>query len=213
MSLTGFPYLEEDLRLAVRQADLDYESFQIPLQPCELNRCKGMCCHDGVFIGAEEQAVIAAVVEPAESREIYFEEREGRVKTRTIKVGEEWHGEGYPAHFPSTRCVFLDDQHHCYLQSQAMAEGCHEWFWKPFPCWLHPISLRKREAGARRYILSLPSLADDPASAQEYPGFASCTTCGKRERQGDPAWMVLRKELEFLGLIAGRDLIAELRSE
>ena len=204
MALTGFPSLEADLVRTVQEAALDYESFQTPLRTCQLVRCKGMCCHDGVFVGKEEQRVIASKLEGD-----FFEASKGRTKTRTISASEEMLGEGYPAHFPKTRCVFLDEQHHCRLQSLAMAEGKHPWFWKPFPCWLHPLGFQ-RNGSSGRPILSLPIEERDPACAKAYPGFASYTTCGRRDESGPPAWQTLQAELGFLSEISGRDLIAEL---
>ncbi|MGJ8724787.1 MAG: hypothetical protein ACSHYB_09545 [Roseibacillus sp.] len=203
--MTGFPLLESDLARTVREAALDYESFGALIRACDLRRCRGMCCHDGVFVGAEEREVMSEVLPGP-----HFEQRGGRWKTRTVAAGKEALGEGFPGHFPKTRCVFLDGNDYCGLQSRAMAEGKHPWFWKPFPCWLHPLGFRRGEASDRP-ILSLPTLGEDPAAGEDYPGFASCTTCGKADSEGEPAWKVLEPELRFLSDISGRDLVAELR--
>ena len=204
MAFTGFPLLERDLAQTVREAALDHESFQTPIRACELGRCRGMCCHDGVFVGAEERGVIEGLLEGD-----LFETRKGKLKTRTVRAEEGILGEGFPGHFPKTRCVFLDEQHFCRLQSLAVKEGRHPWFWKPFPCWLHPLGFRTVE-GSSRSLLSLPTREDDPAEGVGYPGFASCTTCGKEDGEGEPAWKILRAELQFLGEIGGRDLVGEL---
>ncbi|MBK1833003.1 hypothetical protein [Roseibacillus ishigakijimensis] len=204
MAHTAFPHLEADLAQTVREAALDGESFRTPLRLCELSRCRAMCCHDGVFVGPEEQTVLTGEF-PGE----HFEQRGRRLKTRTVAAGEEELGVGYPGHFPRTRCVFLDEKHHCRLQSRAMAEGRHPWFWKPFPCWLHPLGFR-RQPGSGRPLLSLPTAQDDPAAGEGYPGFASCTPCGKAEATGQPAWQTLRAELAFLSEISGRDVLAAL---
>ena len=163
-----------------------------------------MCCHDGVYLGAEEQQVVAGVYEGD-----FLETRKGRVKTRTVEAGQNLLGDGYPTHFPKTRCVFLDEEHRCRLQLKATAEDRHPWFWKPFPCWLHPLGFLQEESSSRP-ILSLPTLAKDPAKKEGYPGFASCTTCGRREESGPPAWETLLVELTFLSEISGRNLVAEL---
>lgn len=206
MSLTGFPLLEKDLALTVRECSLDVAALQTPLLPCDLARCRGMCCHDGVYLGAEEQAVIGAQFEGD-----FFEKRGGKSKTRTLPADGAQLGEGFPSHFPKTRCVFLDESHHCQLQSRALAEGKHPWYWKPFPCWLHPLGFRKGDP-SQRPMLSLPTRESDPAEESGYPGFASCTTCGVRDEGGQPAWQTLRAEFAFLSEISGRDLLAELES-
>lgn len=204
MSFTGFPLLERDLAQTVRECTLDVESLQTQLKACDLARCGGMCCHDGVFLGREEQAVIANMSEGNP-----FEQVGHRVKTRTIPASEAQLGEGFPAHFPKTRCLFLDDKHLCRLQSRALAEGKHPWYWKPFPCWLHPLGFRNG-GPMERPILSLPTREQDPATAPGYPGFAPCTTCGAASESGQPAWQVLHRELKFLSELSGRDLLAEL---
>lgn len=205
VALTGFPFLEQDLAQTVREAAVDFASFETPLRACQLARCRGMCCHDGVFVGEEERGVLEAVVAGE-----HFEERNGRLKTRTVAADEGMLGEEFPSHFPQTRCVFLDENHHCGLQSQAIAEGRHPWFWKPFPCWLHPLGFR-REKGTGRPLLSLPQVGDDPAAEEGYPGFASCTPCGKKDSMGPPAWMTLEAELKFLTAVSGRDLWTDFR--
>lgn len=204
VSFTAFPSLERDLAQTVREAALDHESLQTPIRACELNRCRGMCCHDGVFVGREERGVIGDLF-PGE----VFEMRGQKMKTRTVVARQDELGEGYPKHFPQTRCVFLDENHYCRLQSQAVEEGMHPWYWKPFPCWLHPLGFQ-REALTGRPILSLPTEKKDPAGEPGYPGFASCTTCGKLDLQGTPAWKTLEPELRFLSQISGRDLLGEL---
>ena len=204
MGLTGFPKLETDLAQTVREAALDYESFQTPLRACDLSRCKGMCCHDGVFVGREEREVIEGVFEGD-----YFEKRGTRLKTKTSPAEDQLLGEGYATHFPKTRCVFLDEHHHCRLQSLAMREERHPWFWKPFPCWLHPLGFR-RQKDSGRPLLSLPSLAAERERGEAGPSFAPCTTCGKRDEGGRPAWQVLQGELSFLSEISGRNLLKEL---
>jgi hypothetical protein len=198
--------LEKDLALTVREAAIDHEALQTPLKPCHLSRCRAMCCHDGVFLGPEEQAVIARLL-PGE----HFEKQKGRTKTRTNSAAPDQLGDAYPAHFPKTRCTLLDDNHHCRLQSRSMTEGRHPWFWKPFPCWLHPLTFQKNQKNeGARPLLTLPTVAKESLADSDDPGFASCTTCGKADLDGRPAWQVLTAELTFLFEISGRDLLAEL---
>ena len=205
---TAYPELEKELARQVREAALDHQAFETPLHLCELSRCGGMCCHDGVFLGSEEATVIAALVEDDEP----FERRGGRLKTRTTSALDSQLGEGFPSHFLKTRCTFLDENHHCFLQKKALKAEKHPWFWKPFPCWLHPMTFM-RDEGSRRPILTLPTAGKDPQRSENYPGFASQTPCGQLREGGQPAWRVLSEELRFLGLIGGRDLLGELGGE
>ncbi|MEM9081105.1 MAG: DUF3109 family protein [Verrucomicrobiota bacterium] len=197
--LTAFPGVEGELREVVREMAVDRGSLEVGLRGCDLARCRGMCCHDGVFVGEEEREVIEEVL-PGE----WFEEREGKWKTRVLGADEGQLGESYPKHFPRTRCVFLDGESRCRLQSLAMAEGQHPWFYKPVPCWLHPLRIGRLPNG--RAVLELPG--DGAGEEENYrEGFASCTSCGKAREDGTPAAVVLRPELEFLGEIGGRDLL------
>lgn len=205
MSLTGFPILEKDLAQVVRECVLDVAALQTLVKACDLQRCRGMCCHDGVFLGAEEQAVIGEL-----TRESPFDTVAGKTKTRTVAASPKQLGDQFPAHFPKTRCVFLTDNHFCQLQKRALTEGRHPWYWKPFPCWLHPLGFRQ-DRMRRHRVLSLPTPQKDPAATASYPGFASCTTCGRQDGEGQPAWQVLRAELAFLSEIGGRDLLSELQ--
>ena len=85
-----------------------------------------------------------------------------------------------------------------------MREGKHPWYYKPFTCWLHPIKLS--ESGIRLY-----DETSDPNKLPNYDGFVVRTFCGRTEAGGRPAVEVLKEELEFLGKLIGRDLIAEVQ--
>ena len=201
---TAFPELEKELARQVREASLDHEAFETLLSTCDLSRCGGMCCHDGVFLGEEEAKVICELVDGEP-----FERRGGKLKTQTFPASASQLGEGYPSHFPKTRCTFLDENHYCLLQKKALSAEKHPWFWKPFPCWLHPMTFT-RDTVTRRPILTLPTVEKDPQSSEGYPGFASQTPCGQKRSGGIPAWKALSAELQFLGQISGRNLLREL---
>lgn len=205
-SQTAFPSLEQDLARAVREAQLDHEALAVPLKTCELTTCRAMCCHDGVYLDAEERTVIHSLI--AENREILarygwaenelFTRRDGRWKSATRE--EAGKPTGYPAHFPRTRCVFLDAENRCVLQRLAADKGKHPWFWKPVSCWMHPLLFRP----GRRPILTLAKRTNDDAA------FSSYTPCGIACATGIKASETLRTELDLLGKIGGRDLVAEL---
>ena len=200
----------------VREAEVDYEAFERPMRVCELAKCRATCCHDGVVIGEEERRVIAGVVEDFGEKLAEFsweggnwlEEEGGRMKTATRVAEEGELAENFPAHFPRTRCVFLDPEHRCVLQRLAMGEGKHPWFWKPISCWMQPLRLEGR--GAERPLLTLAQVENDPMQREGYPGFSSCTPCGREESGGSPASEVLQSELELLGELGERDLLQEL---
>ena len=93
-----------------------------------------------------------------------------------------------------------------------MEIGADPWFHKPLTCWLHPLLIKPGRRGGRPE-LTLPSPENDPQKAPGYPGFASCTHCGRPDPEGEPAKVALAPELERLSLISGRDLLGELNAE
>lgn len=205
----AFPEAQRELGRQIREAALDHEAFAMPLKVCELSSCRATCCHDGVFLDAEQESEIAAVIDRLGkygfAPDDWRERRDGRTKTATL--GSNDLAEDFPAHFPRTRCVFLDSQHRCVLQRLAVDEGRHPWWWKPISCWMHPLLLKVR--GGRPF-LTLARAGVDPAAGPDYPGFSSFTPCGMPCDDGEPAWRSLGAELELLGLLGGRNLIAEL---
>ncbi|MDP0491977.1 MAG: DUF3109 family protein [Verrucomicrobiota bacterium JB023] len=199
MAETAYERRESELRENLADLVVDEGALATPLRTCDLSRCRGMCCHDGVYLGHEEREVI-------ERRwgSSVCEQREGRWKTKVVPAGEEELGEGYPAHFPATRCIFLDENNLCQLQKRAGEEGKHPWFYKPMPCWLHPLTIVRLPNG--RPMLTLPTAGDDPQAKEGYPGFASCTTCGVPASGQRTAREVLAPEIDFLMKILGRTI-------
>lgn len=214
---TAFLATGAELARQVREAELDHAAFSVALKVCVLGVCRAMCCHDGVMLGDEELGVLESLVERKRDELSslgwrggeWRDRREGKWKTRTSVAADSQLAEGFPAHFPKTRCVFLDPEHRCVLQRLAVAEGRHPWHWKPVSCWMHPLLLR-RDARGSRIRLTLAGPESDPLTAPGYPGFGSFTPCGVPACDGVPAWQALRGELEWLGEMAGRDLVREL---
>lgn len=213
--MIAFPSLQNELVRQVREARVDHEAFEMPLRVCELSECRATCCHDGVYLDAEERAVIGEVVATRAERladygweaPAIFQQVEGRWKS--VTVPDPAPPEGFPAHFPKTRCVFLDAEHRCVLQRLAMDEGRHPWFWKPVSCWMHPLILKPGSRGERP-VLTLATPGNDPAAQRDYPGFSAYTPCGAVCAGGPPARQTLAAELALLGEIAGRDVVGEL---
>jgi hypothetical protein len=216
-ALTGFAGAEAKLAERCGSAPLDGAAFRRKLARCSLGRCRGTCCYDGVHVDEESAAILQALA--ADRAEDFA--RMGLSLPDDVIVQQQWRGsapqtktavkpfpfssvvEDYPAHFNDTACVFLLEDAHCALQVLAQADGKHPWHYKPFGCWLHPISVSP--AG-----ITLPDDASDPYRLPGYDGFASKTFCGRTCDAGEAAADVLQVELEFLGRLLHRDLFAEL---
>jgi Fe-S-cluster containining protein len=212
----------EILRDLVRAAVLDHAAFQTTLNPCELSTCKATCCHDGVSLSDEEKSNIQTMVESSPEEfadtldgrhacELFERIPSGGWKTSTRPALPAETADDYPGHFPRTRCVFLDSHHRCTIQRYSMNHHHPDWLHKPLTCWIHPILIKTGSPGSRPTI-TLPSPANDPQRSPDYPGFASCTHCGRPDNDGIPAHQALAAELRLLGEIAGRDLLSELQA-
>jgi len=211
-----------ELRRQLQEARVDHAAFEQRLSPCELSQCRATCCHDGVCLSPEEMAALQALLTRHEaqfhayglalSAATAFEERPhgGGWKTATRAASPAELAADFPAHFPRTRCVFLDNEHRCAWQRLAVDEGQPSWFFKPITCWMHPVSLQSGTHADPRPTLTLHVAAHDPQRTEKYPGFASCTQCGRADAAGNPAVAVLHAELQQLAAIADRDFVAEL---
>ena len=218
MKHTAYSGTAEILRSQLREAVLDHEAFEQKVVPCVLSTCRATCCHDGVYLSREEargiQDLIAEVVFDGLPAEPILSVRGGKAlktATRPAELGEL--AEDYPAHFPQTRCVFLDREGRCGIQSLSMQQGRHAWFDKPLTCWIHPIVILPVTRERPRPVLTLVTPENDPQQTEGYPGFASCTHCGRPDEAGIPARVALKAELEMLGLISGRDVLGELNAK
>lgn len=224
-AITAYPETLAWLGETVAAIAVDAASLRRPLRRCDLARCGGTCCHDGVYLGPEEAEVVRAVV--AESRDeleamgldlpsqvvVYGSWRGAVSGPKTVVRPEPRRGivEGYPDHFPETACVFLLPDARCGLQALALGRGLPPWFYKPLTCWMHPIAIEGIDEG--RPVLVLHDEETDPQRYPDYDGFVSRTHCGRNCPGGDPAWRVLEEELRFLGGLGGRDLVAEIAED
>lgn len=205
--------------------ELDVEALRRPLQRCRLSDCGGNCCHDGAYLGDEEASVIREVVKTSRSD---FERLGLEIPEKAVVYGS-WQGSisgpktatrpapmkakiaGYPPHFPDTACVFLLSDARCSLQVLARERSLPPWYYKPVTCWMHPLTIEGVDED--RPVLTLHSEANDPQRFEGYDGFVSRTHCGRTCAGGDPGYRVLAEELQFLGGLAGRNLIAEIEAE
>lgn len=213
--VTAFSKSAETVRKEYGKVPLDPTEFQRKLTRCELS-CHGMCCYGGVSVDKDTADVLQRL---ATERKPDFQKM-GLELADPVVAPTEWQGivgnitalkprnfksrvKDYPAHFEETACTFLMEDARCGLQVLSELDGKHPWYYKPFSCWLLPIKLWKG-------TIRLFNKMNDPFLYPDYPGFISRTFCGRTDASGEPASKLLAPELEYLGKILDRDLIAEL---
>lgn len=205
----------------VRLADVDHEAFSTLVRSCELSRCKATCCYDGVYLGLDEAKMIAQLVDAARPRfegygihlpeNVLVTAREGRaIKTAVREAKPEELAVDFPDHFNKTRCVFLDELGRCGLQRMSMEDGLGDWYLKPLTCWIHPIAILPPNESREVPLVTLVNRDNDPQKKEGYPGYGSCTHCGREDKAGQPAYQVLENEIKALGKLAGRDIHGEI---
>lgn len=217
--LTAFPDTEIWLRRTFGEAKLDVPAFRRSIVRCDLAVCRGMCCYDGVYVDKCTASVLKRL---AAQRAAEFNEQgvtlpasvtvkgswrrqNAGLKTATRQADFRSRVEGFPQHFNDTACIFLCGDGRCSLQNLGVRDGKHPWFYKPVTCWLHPIDISPER-------ITLYSEETDPLRYPDYDGYVSRTLCGRTTANGQPAYQVLRPELEFLGRILGRDLLTPFDS-
>ncbi|MEO1857084.1 MAG: hypothetical protein ABGY95_06940 [Rubritalea sp.] len=218
---THYTETASDLRMQVAEALVDHEAFETLLKHCTLKRCSATCCYDGVYLSDEEAKGINCLVDNERERFVGYgltlpkvtvvKVRDGmaqKTATRPAEAGEL--ANDFPEHFEKTRCVFLDSIGRCGIQRLCMEDNLGDWYLKPLTCWIHPIVILPKSKSRPRPIITIVQLDADPQKTDSYPGFASCTHCGRTDEGGEPAWLVLVKELRALGEVAGRDIFGEL---
>jgi len=196
---TAFNETTKLLAWQLREAAIDHPAFEQRLPLCELTKCRATCCHDGVVLEKEEFEVLSA----QGGAEGLLQLQNGSWKTKTIPASGDELAENFPAHFPKTRCVFLDNEHRCYWQLKAMEEKRHPWFYKPTSCWMHPVLLSLQNDRPLLTILS---------ANQDRDEFASQTPCGREISTAPQAKVGLKGELAMLSEISGRDFSGELNA-
>ena len=218
--ITQYIHTAQILRDQLRAAEIDREALRQPIRSCEISVCKATCCHDGVYLSGEEKEGIEALLKdvPSILKELnrptpIFTKTSKRntwkTATRPAEPGEL--AQDYPAHFPKTRCIFLDNSGYCSIQKWSMAQGRNKWVDKPLTCWIHPLVILPKSKERKSPVLTLVNPDNDPQKTEKYPGFASCTHCGRLDKSGTPAYHVLNEELETLSILSGRNLLAEIQ--
>jgi hypothetical protein len=172
---------------------------QLRLKTCELAECEAMCCHDGVYLSAEEERRLKQLVDstPALRARLPAEYvvdgwwNGHPLGRKTATRPHAYRNTEWPAHFPRTRCVFADEAGRCELQKLGLQRKRHAWRYKPFTCWMFPLDERDGRA--------LPPSADpagDPYRTAQYPGFVSVVPCGRHDPEGQPWQRALARELQ-----------------
>ena len=215
---TYFPDTARHVGRLLREARLDREALSQPIRRCQLAACRGTCCHDGVYLNPDEASGVSRLARDHREffdgigldlpeKPVVYGNSNGvsGLKTATRPAPMSSLAEDYPSHFADTQCVFQTGEARCGLQLLASELGEHPWRYKPFTCWMHPLSISD---GA----LTLHNRENDPQNLPGYPGFSSQTHCGRMDACGEPAHVVLAEELEVLGKVAGRDIAHELEA-
>jgi len=213
---SAFPRTARVVAEKLAGACFDDPSLETPVEPCDLARCGGTCCHDGAYLSGEEADVVRTLankerssfammgLELPERVVVYGRWRDiaSGPKTATRPdPGRRHRVPDYPRHFPETSCVFLRPDSRCGLQVLAGQKGLPPWYFKPFTCWMHPLAIRRDPDGTARVVL--PTEETDPQRFPDYDGFACRTHCGRRCESGRPAREILSEELGVLKGLAG----------
>jgi len=108
-------------------------------------QCNGECCYYGVYTDKAEHEKILSLkdkliplMDETQSKDIttWFEEpQEDDDFDSGIAVGTE---------VINGKCVFLDKNGLCVIQSLAINEGKHPWDYKPLYCYLFPITIYEK---------------------------------------------------------------------
>ncbi len=219
--LTAYPADEDRVRQRMARAVVDAGSFSRPLKRCDIAKCQGMCCHDGVYVRETTALILEGIARQhadflaglglkLPSRVIVegsWPCEPGYLKTAVWPRALSQRVQGYPAHFRDTACMFLTPDARCALEVLSVHLSRHPWHYKPIDCWLYPIAFEDEE----EVRLVLYSYETDPLRLPGFDGFVSQTFCGRTYPDGEPAWMVLREELRFLSRIGRRDLLSEVQ--
>jgi hypothetical protein len=215
--LTAFKTSRTSLREKLASATINPDEFQRKIKRCSLPDCRGTCCYDGASVDEATGEALQKLVNERRSDFVAMgldlpkvvverSEWKGQIGTKTVSRPFPFRSlvRDYPAHFNETACVFLLDDGRCGLQILSEQDGKHPWHYKPFTCWLQPIKLS--DVAIRLY-----DETTDPNRLPNYDGFVIRTHCGRTETCGRPAAEVLREELEYLGKLLDRDLLAEVQ--
>ena len=168
------------------------------LKQCDLSKCEGRCCYDGVYVTAEDSANIARALQMdpdhfagVPSPYLVHGEWGGLVAgSKTAVTAFTYCAVDYPRHFNQTKCVFSDRDHRCLLQTCAVKHGLDKWVFKPRSCWLFPL----RQVHDTVALPPGPGEPDPHDLGPSYPGYSKYVPCGSHQNDGAPPERVLAEE-------------------
>ena len=170
------------------------------LNQCDMSKCAGYCCYDGVYISRTEEERLKQIIKnhPNDfycAPESYFEDGnwQNRIIGRKTKTRPFNYPNDFPKHFNQTKCIFSDDNGLCILQKIAIRENIHEWSYKPTACIMFPLVVRSGQ------IVPPPNKdqPDDYYIGENYPGYINCLYCGRDCNDGQNWRKVLDKEIQY----------------
>ena len=119
---------------------VDIESLRTTFPvSCDLSKCGGKCCKDGVGIDVREMDVILA------NKLLFIPYMKKNKQDPSLWFECPGEDDDYPSgRYIDTRvmegnCIFHDDTHGCAMEAAAMKLGLHRWTYKPLYCLLYPL--------------------------------------------------------------------------
>ena len=170
------------------------------LRKCDMTKCQGFCCYDGVYLSKEEEDRLKQVIKNHPEEFIlpiseYFVDGNwhNKVQGRKTATKKFKYSGNFPKHFNQTKCIFSDDMGLCAFQKLAIKEGKHPWSYKPRACCLFPLVEKKG------VIIPPPEHGeiDDYYIDDKYPGFINCLYCGQDCADGKDWKEVLSEEIDL----------------
>ncbi len=199
--------LRDIIGIGDQSVPVDARSFSNSYRVCDLARCQGMCCYDGVFLEAPEVEVVERIVEEERHRfdlwGIKFDsgglelrrKSNGCVQTKTATRSFDYEDQAeMPTHFDPTTCVFRCSDGRCSLQRLSVVLGYDPWHFKPMGCWMHPLELN---------LVGKPTVS---VSSGGMSLFSGSTQCGKVCQPGVSGYETFRNELNALSVVLDQDL-------
>ena len=133
---TAFTGAQTSLRERLKTASIDALEFQQRMSRCSLEKCRGMCCYDGVPVDDDTAHLVQKLsIERADDFRAM-----GLALPREVIVDNQWHGvvskktavqpfpfrslvKDFPDHFEETACVFHLDDGQIYGDFQQLRTG------------------------------------------------------------------------------------------
>lgn len=201
------------------------------LYPYNCKQCEAVCCYDGVYLSQKEESKIYDLIKTYPDYfkgmpelnncivdgSIAYEKWSGSPKPNNCIVDGKWqYGvkktnvipynysyPDFPDHFNKTRCVFVDENHFCRLESLARKLKLHKWTFKPIACWLFPLKINEKGI-----LIPPPILAkDDPDKRKNYLGYVSYVPCQKHREDSENWQVIFEEEIEYYKKIKNKEIL------